>query len=180
MAWTTPGTAVAGAVLEADLWNSDVRDNTQYLKDEVDAISQSVQQLGYQTRTTYSSVTSVTSFASALDFFSTGITFAADGSSAYRVELFLPTYDLSATGRDIFMGLSVGGTETGRFQIFDVNSRSGGGYFGVRYLTPTAGSTTINFRHYCGGAYSTDIRAGNGTGTNYMPAWMAVFGPALT
>jgi len=28
MAWTTPGTAVAGAVLEASLWNSDVRDNT--------------------------------------------------------------------------------------------------------------------------------------------------------
>jgi hypothetical protein len=28
MAWTTPGTAVAGAVLEADFWNSDVRDNT--------------------------------------------------------------------------------------------------------------------------------------------------------
>ena len=36
MAWTTPGTAVAGAVLEADLWNSDVRDNTQYLKDQSD------------------------------------------------------------------------------------------------------------------------------------------------
>jgi hypothetical protein len=28
MAWTTPGTAVAGAVLEADFWNSNVRDNT--------------------------------------------------------------------------------------------------------------------------------------------------------
>jgi len=28
MAWTTPTTAVAGAVLEASLWNSDVRDNT--------------------------------------------------------------------------------------------------------------------------------------------------------
>ena len=27
MAWTTPGTAVAGAVLEADFWNSNVRDN---------------------------------------------------------------------------------------------------------------------------------------------------------
>jgi hypothetical protein len=28
MAWTTPGTAVAGAVLEASFWNSNVRDNT--------------------------------------------------------------------------------------------------------------------------------------------------------
>lgn len=28
MAWTTPGTAVAGAVLEASFWNSNVRDNS--------------------------------------------------------------------------------------------------------------------------------------------------------
>lgn len=38
MAWTTPGTAVAGAVLEADFWNSNVRDNTAYLKAEADAV----------------------------------------------------------------------------------------------------------------------------------------------
>jgi hypothetical protein len=31
MAWTTPGTAVAGAVLEASFWNSNVRDNTSFL-----------------------------------------------------------------------------------------------------------------------------------------------------
>lgn len=31
MAWTTPGTAVAGAVLEASFWNSNVRDNTLHL-----------------------------------------------------------------------------------------------------------------------------------------------------
>lgn len=34
MAWTTPGTAVAGDVLTAARWNSDVRDNTQYLYDQ--------------------------------------------------------------------------------------------------------------------------------------------------
>jgi hypothetical protein len=31
MPWTTPGTAVAGAVLEASFWNSNVRDNTLLL-----------------------------------------------------------------------------------------------------------------------------------------------------
>lgn len=31
MAWTTPGTAVAGAVLESSFWNSNVRDNTLHL-----------------------------------------------------------------------------------------------------------------------------------------------------
>lgn len=31
MAWTTPGTAVAGEVLTASRWNTDVRDNTNQL-----------------------------------------------------------------------------------------------------------------------------------------------------
>ena len=38
MAWTTPGTAVAGEVLEAAFWNEQVRDNSQYLKDEADDV----------------------------------------------------------------------------------------------------------------------------------------------
>ena len=35
MAFTTPGTAVAGEVLTAAFWNSNVRDNTQYVYDHV-------------------------------------------------------------------------------------------------------------------------------------------------
>ena len=35
MAWTTPGTAVAGDVLTAAFWNEQVRDNTDFLYDEV-------------------------------------------------------------------------------------------------------------------------------------------------
>ena len=39
MAWTTPSTAVAGSTaLTAAFWNEQVRDNTQYLKDEADAV----------------------------------------------------------------------------------------------------------------------------------------------
>lgn len=38
MAWTTPTTAVAGNAILASLWNSDVKDNTQYLKDATDDI----------------------------------------------------------------------------------------------------------------------------------------------
>lgn len=32
MAWTAPTTAIAGAIATASLWNTDVRDNTLYLK----------------------------------------------------------------------------------------------------------------------------------------------------
>ena len=39
MAWTTPSTAVAGSTaLTAAFWNEQVRDNTQYLKDEADDV----------------------------------------------------------------------------------------------------------------------------------------------
>jgi hypothetical protein len=38
MAFTTPGTAVAGEVLTAAFWNTNVRDNTEYLKAEADAV----------------------------------------------------------------------------------------------------------------------------------------------
>jgi hypothetical protein len=38
MAFTTPGTAVAGSVLTSAFWNTNVRDNTNYLKDEADAV----------------------------------------------------------------------------------------------------------------------------------------------
>jgi hypothetical protein len=39
MAWTTPGTAVAGEVLEAAFWNEQVRDNSDYLKTETDSLT---------------------------------------------------------------------------------------------------------------------------------------------
>ena len=38
MAWTTPGTATAGEVLTAAFWNSNVRDNTQQLRDDRGAV----------------------------------------------------------------------------------------------------------------------------------------------
>jgi hypothetical protein len=38
MAWTTPETAVAGQVLTAAFLNTNLRDNSQYLKDEADAV----------------------------------------------------------------------------------------------------------------------------------------------
>jgi len=42
MAWTTPGTAVAGDVLTAAFWNLNVRDNTQALKDNVTSLTAAI------------------------------------------------------------------------------------------------------------------------------------------
>jgi hypothetical protein len=48
MAWTTPGTAVPGEVLTAAFLNTNLRDNTQYLYDELDTRGV----LGYELLTT--------------------------------------------------------------------------------------------------------------------------------
>lgn len=53
MAWTAPTTAVAGDVLPASLWNSDVRDNTKHLyQTSVSTFSPTLTQSGSVTLTT--------------------------------------------------------------------------------------------------------------------------------
>lgn len=172
MAWTTPATAVSGqTALTASFWNTQVRDNT-------DALYQSVRRLGFQTRTT-NSTSSQTSFASAADLFTSGITFTADGTSAYRIKFYCTLADTSAAGREMFISLSVGGTQTGNTIISAASSRM---YVPVvidYFLTPAAGSRTINFRHFHAGG-ATTLNANDGTGSNAFPMWMAVYGPAIT
>jgi hypothetical protein len=63
MAYTAPGTAVAGDVLTAAFWNSNVRDNTEYLKTEADLIG--IDHLNSTTLTTASSVNLNNVFSSA-------------------------------------------------------------------------------------------------------------------
>lgn len=169
MAWTTPKTDfVSGNILTAAQMNA--------IGNNLLALYGPVQRLGFQTRTT-TSTSSVTSFASAADVFTSGITFTADGTSAYLVEFFASSADTSANTRDLFLALSVGGTETGRVNVYG-DDRTISTMLVRRWLTPAAGSRTVNFRHYhLGGA--TALRAGDGTGANEWPMYMAVYGPAL-
>jgi hypothetical protein len=170
MAWTTPGTATAGEVLTASFWNTQVRDNMLELY-------ATTRRIGFQSRTTSFSA-SAASFAAASDIF-TSITFTADGTSSYRVIFYGDGADTQATGRDLFISLNVSGTETGRTNIFNGAGRTVVPITIDRWITPAAGSRTINFRAYNGGG-TTSISAGDGTSTNPQPMWMALYGPALT
>lgn len=61
MAWTTPGTAVAGDVLTAAFWNSNVRDNLAVLRAISNVQSATSTDASYtQASTTYSDVTNMT------------------------------------------------------------------------------------------------------------------------
>jgi hypothetical protein len=173
MAWTTPETAVAGEVLTAAWLNQNVRDNTNALYD-------SVKQLGYVERTT-SFTTSTTSWASAADAFSSNISFTADGTSAYRFYLYVPGTSTGGAGRAIYSGLNISGTEFGRtvsIYLASAGFESGPLVFD-RFLVPSAGAKTVNFRFWHGGGACT-LGAGDGTGDNVLPMFMAVYGPVLT
>ena len=170
MAWTTPSTYTAGAILTAASLNTNVRDNTN-------ALYTTVQRLGFQQRTT-NSVSSTTSFAAASDLFTTSISFTADGTSAYRIVFYSSAGDTGAATRDLFVSLSVSGTETGRLNMYDAGARVLAPCVYQRFLTPTAGVKTINFRHYQAGGATTLI-GDAGTGSLATPMYMAVYGPDL-
>jgi hypothetical protein len=156
-------------VLTASFWNTNVRDNTNELYG-------SIRRLAYQTRTSnYTTV--VDNFAAAADYFTT-VTFTADGTSAYRFYAFVPTINTQAAGRYGYLSLDINDVETGYVVAGNANAYYTSLIYD-RYLVPSAGVKTVTFRayHFSG---AVEFVAGTGTGGAYIPAWMAVYGPALT
>ena len=172
MPWTTPKTDFApGNVLTAAQMNA--------IGDNLEALYAPIQRLGYQARTT-SSTSSQTTFAAASDLFASSITFTADGSSAYRIEFFCGEYTTNAANRYLNLSLSIGGTQTGNV-VYGTNlgGLNIGSIFLQRWIVPTSGSKTVNFRHFHDSG-ATGLVAGDGTSNNRPPMFMAVYGPALT
>jgi hypothetical protein len=177
MAWTTPSTAVAGSTaLTAAFWNQQVRDNTNALYD-------SVRRLGYVERTTGSfTVPYSVSAPGANEFFPNDLSFTADGTSTYIVEFFSPG-GYSSVDIGTYYNLCTGsGTLVTTAAI-----RSGTGYltpYFKYFYTPSAGTVTLNLRpHKDTNTGTAIILAGDNTPPGVSdppPAWMAVFGPALS
>jgi len=166
MPYVAPGTVAAGDVYTAAAHNIQVAN--------VIALYSTVQRIGYQERTT--TLASATTFAGAGTAFGTAISFTADGTSSYRIHFYAPQADTS-TAQGIQLSLDVSGIETGFAQQFATATRFGGPMVFERFLTPTAGAKTINFRFHA--ASSAILTAGTGVGSTYPPMFMAVYGPPL-
>lgn len=166
MPYVAPGTVAAGDVYTAAAHNIQVAN--------VIALYSTVQRIGYQERTT--TLASATTFAGAGTAFGTAISFTADGTSSYRIHFYAPQTD-TTTAQGVQVSLDVSGTETGFAQQFAVSTRFGGPMVFERFLTPTAGAKTINFRFWA--ASSAILTAGTGIGNTYTPMFMAVYGPPL-
>ena len=167
MPYVAPGTVAAGDVYTAAAHNIQVAN--------VIALYSTVQRIGYQERTT--NLSSATTFAGAGTAFGTAISFTADGTSSYRIHGYVGVTDSSSFPNTLTLALDVSGTETGYAQQFTVGSRGGSPMIFERFLTPTAGAKTINFRFYA--TSSAVLTSGTGVGATNVPMFMAVYGPPL-
>jgi hypothetical protein len=171
MAWTNPITYVSGAILTAAQLNTNVRDNTQALFD-------SVRRIDLKTRATNYTINQ-SALSSAGDVFSTDITFTADGTSSYVVEMHFPAVDNGATGNQMLFHFTDGGNNSLFGAVASVFSGSGqvrASVFVRKYWTPTAGSQSLNVRAiFTGGAGTAFMDP-----VSFSDAHLALFGPVLT
>jgi hypothetical protein len=163
-------------VLTAAFWNTNVRDNS-------DALYQSIKRIGYQTRGTFGDgavnffTVSSTTFASSAEVF-TDITWTADGTSAYIVEFFCPMVITGASADGIQVAICTGsGTNLG--VVGEVYSTSGGvsgsPVHGRLFYTPAAGSASVNVR-----AKKASVNGALRFGGEYTPGYLAVYGANIT
>ena len=169
MAWTTPGTAVAGDVLTAAFWNTNVRDN---LADH----EARFKQYAYVSRNTNATITA-TSFATASEYFSTDATWTADGTSTYFIEAYLPGTNTITASHATYFALSDGGST--QLGIMGQMVQLAGVQLPIRMTfpwVPSSGSKSVNLKIYVNGN-STEIYAGNG-GSDFYYSTLRVLGPA--
>jgi hypothetical protein len=172
MAWTTPGTAVAGEVLTAAFLNTNLRDNTLALK-HVSTLYAS------QVRTTLALGISATTFAGASELFSAGdATWTADGTSTYLVEFFVPFVVTASATHTTNFGLSDGGS-TQLALLGQINNLAGiGTPFHARFFyTPAAGSRSVNVRVWV--TSNTSDLYGENAGSGFVPMFLRVTGAEI-
>jgi hypothetical protein len=164
-------------VLTAAFWNENVRDNSN-------AVYQSVQRLGYIQRTTdYNASTN--SYTTAADVFASDLTWTADGTSSYQIEFYCP-YTFTDIIVDTYLALHLvtgaGGdlgqiAFTGPVQV--TNKRAYGTINVKTFYTPTAGSASINIRGVSASSGTAVLSPGTGFGGR-VPMWLAIYGPNIT
>ena len=173
MAYVTPGTVAAGDVATAAAWN--------VLTNDVISVHDSIKRLGYTTRTSdYTS--NATTLAAAADIFSSSITFTADGTSSYRVELFSSVV-VPAINTVFTIHLTNGTSTSLGILSYSKSGVTVTNYFtahAIFYYTPSAGSITLNARGTNDVANNSVFGAGAGGASSPTPSFLAVFGPPTT
>jgi len=171
MAWTTPRTWVAGAILTAAEMNVDVRDNENALYDSQKRFAQG-------TRTTQYDFTATT-VALSTDIFAADLAWTADGS-AYKLEFFCPRLALGGTAYAEVHLVNGAGTDLANWCIALTSGLQTPLHL-VYYYTPSAGAQTVNVRGVTpGGGGTCTLFGGAGGAATIAPMFMNVYGPDIT
>jgi len=128
MAWTTPGTAVAGNVLTAAQWNSDVRDNSLALS------------RGYKAATTLATSYTLTS-ATYVDVTGLSVTFTAEANRRYQVILYVSVGNATGVTQVV---INDGTSDIAEGYVALASQVTTQSMFAV--TTPSAGSVTYKAR----------------------------------
>ena len=171
MAWTTPTTFVAGAILTAAQMNTNVRDNTN-------ALYTSQRRFDKGTLTSPYNFTATTVAASS-DVFSPDLSWTADGS-AYKIEFFCPRVILGGTAYVDIHLVNGAGTSLAVIATILTNGFQGPAHL-VFYYTPSAGAATVNIRGVTPSGGGTCTLTGGAGGAGVIaPMFMNVYGPDIT
>ena len=172
MAWTTPITFVAGAILTAAQQNVNVRDNTNALYDATRRLSRTTRTTPYE----YSSST----VGGATNLFATSLSWTADGTSAYRIEFFCGRVLNGGTAYSEFHLVTNSGTDLANMSVL-LTTGIQTPISLIYYYTPSAGAVTANFRGITpGGGGTCTMDAGTGDAGLLVPIFMNVYGPEIT
>jgi hypothetical protein len=167
MAWTAPKTDFApGDILNAAQMNA-IGDNL---------IASAYGNLIDKQERTTSYTVNQTALASATDIFASDVTWTADGTTTYLLELFVPRNDTGSGGFTTFF--MVDGAGAALAAVGFVGGGSGISYDAplMRYwYTPSAGAVTVNARATFGGA--AGVFYGGAGGASQPPVYLAAFGP---
>jgi len=140
MAWTTPGTAVAGNVLTAAFWNTNVRDNSNALSRGIIAVATK--------NTSQGSITSL------VDLTDMSVTITAEANRRYLV-MGYSTAVSSVASDTINLDINSGATLKQRAGLVSQTNAVSVSLHPVFYDVPGAGSVTYKLR----------MMRGAGTGT---------------
>jgi len=168
MAWTTPGTAVAGSVLTSAFWNAQVRDNLNSHEDRFKQYAR-----GVNDTMTGGATWSSTTFAGSTEMF-TDLTWTANGSPVL-VDLNIPLVYNTGAALQASIWLSNGATtQLALLGLLVLPTNVGTSFYGRYFYTPAAGSTSLNVRvSVSTGTVATYSGAG---GSGYTPAVLRVVG----
>jgi len=153
------------------------------VRDNTNAVYNTIRRIGYTQRTTNYTVASG-NIAGAADVFSSGITFTADGTSAYEVVFYCGSAATATNANSQVVASLVNGSGTDLGILASTapadGTRASNATLHARTLyTPAAGSITLNVRGRFNIAAGT-LNAGSGGVATVFPMYLAVYGPDLT